>query len=269
MKLRLYYFTGTGNSLVIARDIGSEFSHAELLSMPKLMCVEKEIVIAGDIIGFVFPIYFARPPAFIREFIQRAHFGDTSYIFAVINGGGLFGRALHLFNGFLKQKDISLDAGFLIGMPGNHPKVASMQRKSPEAYYAAAAVKTKAIAQQVNAKRPGELESNWGFLGHIIALTAFRKPYQLSLAKKLDSAYWVNEHCVQCGTCERICPVQNITDSQTKPRWHHKCINCAACYHYCASKAICLDKEDPSFRYNHPEVTAEDLCQGRETRINP
>ncbi len=261
MKLKLYYFTGTGNSLVIARGIGGEFAHAELISMPKLMYMDKEIVIAGDIIGFVFPVYFARPPAFVREFIQHAHFGDTSYIFAVINGGGLFGRALHLFNGLLQQKDISLDAGFLIGMPGNHPKVASMQRKSPETHYHAAATKTKAIAQQVKAKQPGKLESNWGFPGHIIALTACRKPYELSLAKNLDSAYWVNDNCVQCGICERICPMQNITDSQIKPRWHHNCINCAACYHHCASKAICLDKEDPLFRYNHPEVTAEDLIK--------
>ena len=116
MKLKLYYFTGTGNSLVVARNIGREFAHAELISMPKLMCVDKDIVIAGDIIGFVFPVYFARPLAFIREFIQQAHFGDTSYIFAVVNGGGLFGRALHLFDGLLQEKDISLDAGFLISM---------------------------------------------------------------------------------------------------------------------------------------------------------
>ncbi len=246
---------------MIARDIGREFAHAELISMPKLMCVDKEIVIAGDIIGFIFPVYFARPPAIIREFIQQAHFGDTSYIFAVINGGGLFGRALHLFNGLIQRKGISLDAGFLIGMPGNHSKVASMQRKSPEAHYAAAAVKTKAITQLVKDKQPGKLESNWGFLVHIIALIAFQKLYQLSLAKKLDSAYWVNDKCVQCGNCERICPMQNITNSQTKPRWHHNCINCVACYHHCKSKAICLDKEDPLFRYNHPDVTADDLIR--------
>ncbi len=267
MKLKLFYFTGTGNSLVIARNISKEFTHAELLSMPKLMCKDKEIVITGDIIGFVFPVYFARPSAFVREFIQQAYFKDISYTFAVVNGGGLFGRTLHMFNGLLQQKDISLDAGFLISMPGNHPKVASMQRKKTEAYYAAAALKTKAIAQLVKAKQPGKLESNWGMLGHIIAITAFQKPYQLSLAKKLDSAYWVNNNCVQCGSCERICPMQNITDSQTKPQWHHNCINCAACYHHCTSKAICLDKEDPSFRYNHPDVTATDLIRAAE-RVN-
>ncbi len=259
MKLKLYYFTGTGNSLAIARNIGKEFAHAELIFMPKLMCEDEEIVVTGDIIGFVFPVYFARPPAFIMEFIQKAHFGDNSYIFAVVNGGGLFGRTLHLFNGYLQEKDISLDAGFLISMPGNHPKVASVRGKSPEAQYRAAAIRIKAIAQQVKAKQPGKLESNWGLLGHIIALTAFRKPYLLSLARTLDSAYWVNDHCVQCSNCERICPMQNITDSHTKPRWHQNCINCIACYHFCTSKAICLDQEDPSFRYNHPDVTAEDL----------
>ncbi len=44
MKLKLYYFTGTGNSLSIARNIGKEFDNPELISMPKLMCMDKKIV---------------------------------------------------------------------------------------------------------------------------------------------------------------------------------------------------------------------------------
>lgn len=259
MKLKIYYLTGTGNSLVIARDIGKNFNQSELLFIPKLMRDDGDIKIACDLVGFVFPVYFARPPAVIREFIQRVRFEELTYVFAVINGGGLFGRSLNLFNEDLRQRGVKLNAGFIVGMPGNHPKIAAIQRKSPEKLYAAETEKSEAIASLIKDGKSAKLESNYGLPGHLLALTLFQKPYRMSVAKMLDSAYWVSDDCTNCGTCKSICPVDNISYYQAKPKWHHKCINCAACYHHCPTKAIRLDKEDPSFRYRHPLVTTEEL----------
>ncbi len=259
MKLKIYYLTGTGNSLVIARNIGKFFKHTELLFIPKLMRGDVDISIAGDLVGFVFPVYFTRPPAVIREFIKQARFEELSYVFAVINGGGLFGRSLNIFDEDLRQQGVKLDAGFIVNMPGNHPKIASIQHKNPKDLYAAEAIKTEAIAGQVKAGKQVKLESNCWLPGHILALTVFQKPYRMSVAKKLDSAYWVNNDCINCGTCKSICPVDNISYFQAKPQWHYNCINCAACYHHCPTRAIRLAKEDPSFRYCHPLVSTEEL----------
>lgn len=259
MKLKIYYFTGTGNSLVIARNIGRYFNQSELLFIPKLMRGDGDIRVAGDLVGFVFPVYFARPPAVIREFIQRARFEKLSYVFAVINGGGLFGRSLNLFSEDLRQIGVKLNAGFIVRMPGNHPKIAPMQRKSPEKYYEAEAEKVESIASLIKDGKSVKLESNCKLPGHILANTVFQKPYRMSVAKMLDSAYWVSDDCTNCGTCKSICPVDNISYYSAKPQWHHNCINCAACYHHCPTKAIRLDKEDPSFRYRHPLVSTEEL----------
>ena len=90
--VKIYYMTGTGNSLKIARDIGAETGADELLSIPKLKKSGERVHIEGDVIGFVFPVYFGRPPVLVQEFIADADFGGVSYCFAVANGGGLFGR---------------------------------------------------------------------------------------------------------------------------------------------------------------------------------
>ena len=129
---KLYYHTGTGNSLKIARDIGSRLGDHELISISGLMRAKRKTVVEGDIIGFIFPVYFARPPVFLQEFIESADFGDTAYVFAVANGGGLFGRALEILEKIFMEKGVSIDSGFVIGMPGNHPKIASMQKKTPD-----------------------------------------------------------------------------------------------------------------------------------------
>jgi ferredoxin len=259
MKLKKYYLTGTGNSLVIARNIGSYFNQCELFFIPKLMRGDGDISITGDLVSFVFPVYFARPPAVVSEFIQRARFDELAYVFAVINGGGLFGRKLNLFNEELRQKDVDLNAGFIVGMPGNHPKIANLKRKDPEKLFEAEAIKLKVIVGQVKAGKKLKLESNYKLPGHILAQTLFLKPYRMSLVKTLDSAYWVSDDCNNCGICQSICPVGNISYFRAKPHWHHCCINCAACYHHCPTKAICLGKEDPSFRYRHPLVSTEAL----------
>jgi len=225
------------------------------------MSGDGDITIAGELVGFVFPVYFARPPVVVSEFVQRAQFEGSSYIFAVTNGGGLFGRTLNLFNRELKQKGVSLSAGFIINMPRNHPKIASLQRKNPVELISSESAKAEEIAERIKAKSNFIMETRFGLIGHILALTAFQKPYRMSLLKRLDSAYWVNENCNNCGTCQSICPADNITYVKGKPLWHNKCNNCAAFYHHCPTKAICLDKEDPSFRYSHPLVTAEELIR--------
>ena len=258
--VKIYYFTGTGNSLKIAKDIGSKLGEHELIFIPKLMKEEKKIVIEGDIVGFIFPVYFARPPVFIQEFIEKAEFGNTSYIFTVTNGGGLFCKALKIFEKTLEKKSKKLDAGFIISMPGNHPKIASMQRKKPAEHYEQEAIKVNEIVKIVSEKKPHKIETNFGLLGSFFSYSAFKKPYKASKAKELDKDFWVNDDCINCGTCERICPVDNIIESKTKPKWQHQCINCLACFHHCPQKAIQLGKETEKMdRYHHPEITVEEI----------
>ena len=262
MNIRVYYFTGTGNSLKIARDLSGALGVSELFSMTKLAKQEGEIRIDGDVVCFVFPVYFARPPVFIDEFIERSSFTGTQYISAVINGGGLFGRALPLFDAMLHKKGQKLDSGFIIPMPGNHPKFARLIRRAHEEYYKGEEEKIRFISDIIGQQQPHNVETNWGLMGRILSSYGFRKAYSLSLAKKLDSSFWVNDSCTKCGTCVRICPTGNISLEYENPRWHGDCINCAACYHHCPENAICLGKEDPDFRYTHPGVSAQNIIDG-------
>ena len=260
---KIYYLTGTGNSLKIAKDVGSKMGDHELIFIPELMKNENKYVIEGNTVGFIFPVYFARPPAVIREFIEKADFGKTSYIFTVMDGGGLFGRSLKIFDKLLKKKGKRLDAGFVIGMPGNHPKIASMQRIKPAVHYEQEAIKVDEIIGIVKEKKPHKIETNYGLLGSFFSHLAFRKPYAASLAKELDKYFRVDDNCINCGTCESICPVDNINNSDKASKWLNHCINCLACYHHCPQEAIQImgmetEKLD---RYHHPEIAIEEIIR--------
>jgi len=258
---KIYYFTGTGNSLKIAKDVGINLGNHELISIPELMNAEKKIVIAGDLVGFIFPVYFARPPAVIHEFIERAEFGNISYIFTIADGGGLFGKSLKIFGKLLVKKEKKMDAGFVISMPGNHPKIASMQRKKPVEHFEQETTKVNEIIKIINERKTHKIETNYGLLGSFFSYIAFKKPVEASHAKELDKEFYVKGNCTSCGTCERICPVNNILESIILPKWQNQCINCLACYHHCPQKAIQIRgmETEELDRYSHPEITIEEL----------
>lgn len=65
-KRIIFYFTGTGNSLYIARQLAGE--NAELLSIPQ-MVKRGKYEFEADEIGIVYPIYGHMPPYMVRQFI--------------------------------------------------------------------------------------------------------------------------------------------------------------------------------------------------------
>ena len=80
VKRVILYFTGTGNCLYVARQLGGK--NSELLSIPQLM-KQNDIEIEADEIGIVYPIYGHMPPNMVRQFIKKAKL-KADYKFAVL-----------------------------------------------------------------------------------------------------------------------------------------------------------------------------------------
>ena len=57
-----------------------------------------------------------------------------------------------------------------------------------------------------------------------------------------DEPFFATDACVSCGKCVSVCPLQNITLEDGRPKWHGHCTNCDACYHHCPQHAIQFGK---------------------------
>ena len=65
MKIVIYYFSGTGNSLKIAKDLSNKLEGCELVPIAKLW--EHDIIIPrSEKIGLIFPLYAMGCPSIIR-----------------------------------------------------------------------------------------------------------------------------------------------------------------------------------------------------------
>lgn len=257
MKTVIYYFTGTGNSLAIARYLAGEMENVEVLPMAKLLKMEN-ITTNADRIGMVFPVYYLDMPELVKEFLKKLVIEkEQPYIFAVVNCGNTPGNILYKLEDILLSKGQRLASGFVIPMPDNsvfftpQPKVQhDMVERARED-----AQRIAGLVRQLKAE---------GFKGR-------RKVILPILSKGMSAIYRYGgvlnlkscdaKKCNQCGICPKICPVGNVSLSEGKAVWGDHCRECFACLQWCPNQAIRFGWIRVKESYRHPEVTVKDMME--------
>ncbi len=260
MKDTIFYFTGTGNSLAVAKKLAAQAGY-ELAPMAALRDAEEVRIDCGRV-GLVFPLYYTGLPLIVKRFIQKLEFQNKPYIFAVVTCGDTqYSYALHGMRSELKQKGQRLSAGFTVPMVDNYLPIYKMPRPDElETVNRGVDEKAHAIAEVIHrGEEKMEREGKWIF--HAIY------PRFALVAPKLDRKFTVGEACNGCGTCEKVCPVENIQIKDGKPSYLHHCEFCLACIHHCPKTAIeWKDKTRGKGRYRYPEVTLKEIM-GQKTMI--
>jgi ferredoxin len=272
MNSEIYYFSGTGNSLVVARDIAEKIN-GTLISIPGRM---KEEIIKpdADLIGLVFPVFYATNdsgiPLIVERFVNKLENLGSKYIFAVCTCGYMPGTTIENLGKAIASRGGKLAAGFTLRMTAKNISEKKHQKMRIERKK-----KIEAISDYVNNRREGKFETR-GWLRKIILapLRALEKPIFMYRYRRLsstfkksfkdliplaDRSFRSNNNCTGCGTCTRVCPVNNIKLVDDKPVWLHHCENCYACYAWCPKNAVCGDIVSYNDWYRNPEVKLSDM----------
>ncbi|MBD3254328.1 MAG: 4Fe-4S ferredoxin [Candidatus Lokiarchaeota archaeon] len=256
MTTTLYYFTGTGNSLKIAKDLRDELEDCELKSIIKVMENDK-IIETSDKIGFVFPLHYYGLPKVVYDFAEEIILDESEYLFAVVTKAGEWkGVPLILLEKILRAKSKSLDAGFFVNMPNNYIlDMDSHSEKEQKELFEKATRQVKDTAKAIKENMKNiDLDLTKKNRLEKVNLT-FHKGVHDS-----DKSFYVEETCNSCDICKKVCPVDNIVIVDGKPQWQHKCLQCLACLNYCPENAIQFgNKTLGRARYHHPEITIKDL----------
>ena len=87
MKTTIYYFTGTGNSLKIAKSLSNKLDDCELKPIAKVW-EEEYLASSTEKVGFIFPLYYAGLPKIVYDFLQKIELSKSEYFFAVVTYAG-------------------------------------------------------------------------------------------------------------------------------------------------------------------------------------
>jgi ferredoxin len=259
MKTNLFYFSATGNSLVVAKDIAAKLPGTQIFSIPKV--INQGIDLNADNIGLIFPVYFGGMPRIIINFINKLEPGKAKYIFAICTCGAIPMGTLLQARKQLEARGLTLDAGFSIQMPGNYiVKYGAFPVEKQKKLFNKEKAKVETIVKMITNQQANKIERNNSLINGIGNLI-----YRSMLPKfpNLDQNFTVNEKCKSCDICEKICPVQNIKMNNGRPNWQGNCEHCLACIQWCPTEAIQYGAQtDNRKRYRHPEAPAGEIYGG-------
>lgn len=254
MTTTIYYFSGTGNSLHVARQIAKLNSDSKLVNIAGLSGTP-EISDSSDVIGLVFPTHFGDLPSIVKQFTGKLKLAGKPYIFAIATSGVMPGNVLSSLDRRLKEKEIRLSAGFTLTMPDNaYVKVNMITPPGQrEAMLQAAEAGLEKIALAVSRKEPAPT-------GKSALSASLMSGFMKAYCGNFQKGFFATGSCSGCGTCVMICPSGNIEASGKQVKWGNNCLQCLACFHWCPKQAIQLDSKTAAImRYHHPEIIVNDM----------
>ncbi|NKF08274.1 EFR1 family ferrodoxin [Clostridium gasigenes] len=255
MGTKIFYFSSTGNSLYVAKRLKEKIENCELVSIPKAYnenmfdynC-EKAIII--------FPLHCFGLPIIVGNFISKLKLNMDAYVFAVqITGGGSSRNSFIQIDEALGNNNPKLSNKIEIKYISNYIKAG----KNPTAERAQVALdnnewKVDKLIQLIKDKQVDEISKNKNPI-----YSTFYKIWRDKYKNK-DKKFNVNDDCIGCKVCEKICPVNNIELKEDKPVWKGNCTDCMACINNCPRNAINIGKSTiKKNRYKNPYIKLEEL----------
>lgn len=227
----IFYFTGTGNSEWIAKQIARKINETttNISSLTSTPNIEKE-----KVIGFVFPIYAWGTPEPMVNLVKCLPKTDA-YTFGVCTCGLDAGLAMKKLSSIY-----ALDSSYSVTMPNNY--VVGSNVESP-AIIKDKLVKARDYIDMISDDIKNKKRTYHVHQGTASFLKSSFGTYGFNRFARTAKPFWVNEKCIGCGLCVKECPSHIITMKDSKPVWGDQCYQCLHCINCCPKEAIQYGKK--------------------------
>ena len=154
MKTAVFFYTGTGNSLWLARRLARASGGTDILSLNSGKTIEAAA--GADAVGLAFPVHMWGVPRRIVNFVSTLPAGDKRYYFALAANAGQVSETLVQLERLLAARGIKLSAGFEFVLPSNYiPWSGAEAPEKQKVRFAAAEEKIQRAAAFISGRARG------------------------------------------------------------------------------------------------------------------
>jgi ferredoxin len=242
-QISIYWFSGTGNSLLIAQRIKDNLSAKDYsVSLFPIEKAKTAEIKTDNVTGFVIPVAMFGTYPFLWDFFNDLPETNGTQCFLVDTLQGYSGGLLGPVKKILKKKGYRTLAAVEIKMPNAFLKPRENKEKDQQIINSGLTEADKFCDVLINEQH------SWfdiPFYSDLLSLGSrsksvynlYRAMFPLSISK---------EKCTACKTCVVLCPIKNwkLDDSSSIPVSDNRCNLCQRCIAYCPEKAIKIGKNE-------------------------
>ncbi len=279
MSTEIYYFSGTGNSLYVAKELQKRIPEVELIPIVNLL--DRDVIKTnGKTVGLIFPVHALTIPIAIKRFLKKIDPASAEYIFAIATRGGTVFRGFNKIDKLLKKKNKHINSQFILNMCHNEAPRSEKNYIVPsksdilqiettvfkKIHQISNVIKTQSSFLEKDANIIIKSSSN-PLIGFLIEKLVV---FAMNISEYIGGAnyFYHDDKCNGCGICEKVCLSKKIKITEKKPIWQRNvlCYMCFACLNYCPKQSVQI-KNIPGVksytaengRYPHPYATPNDI----------
>ena len=278
LSTEIYYFSGTGNSFYVAKELQKRIIDSKLIPIVSLL--NKDVIKTNaETVGFVFPVHALTIPIAVKRFIKKTEMESSEYIFAIATRDGSIFRGFKKIDQLLKKKNKHLDSHFILNMCNNESRHKGYKIPPESDILSLEKVVNKKLDSIqniiVNKTTSREIDSNYSYgfpynpiLNYLLEKLVL---FGMTVSEYIGGVnyFYTDTKCNGCGICEKVCLSKKIKMTDNKPTWQKNvlCYMCFACLNYCPAKSVQI-KDIPGVksytkengRYPHPFATINDIA---------
>ena len=248
----IFYFTGTGNSLYIAKQLEDH-----PVSIPQIIC-RPDLDFSADRIGIVAPVYGHEVPPMVKDFLKKASF-HTDYFYMVLTYGKRHGGAAGLAEQLCEDCGINVSHINVIRMvdnwlPGFDMEEQMQLDKNVEGQLIQILYDVRTCKKMISEVTEQDRAAHRQFLDRMSQMPEDAWQHLLQ----------ITDLCTGCGICRQVCPSGSIRVSSGKAVYMPgNCQTCLACVHACPQKAIRLTvpEKNPGARYRNEHISLREIIE--------
>ena len=229
----IFYFSGTGNSQLVAKQIGKAIGD-EVISINERMKT-KETYTSKSPFVFVAPTYCWRLPRVVEQWILNQHFQGHREAYFILSCGGSVGNAGAYAKKLCEKMKFRFRGLAPVIMPENYVAMfATPDKEACRAIIEKALPEIKKLVEYI--QKGKDLPKAAISVNDRLLSGPVNVVYYPLIVR--DKGFHVTDKCISCGKCAKRCPLDNIRMTDKKPVWLGNCTHCMACIGGCPVEAI-------------------------------